>query len=98
MTKRTSPTTLSMFSRVYTLERNGKDPLWIICPLIALVLIMLLGWKEIMKKRKCVLKPAAFDLGGDKAPGPDGFPIASFPRFGDITKEDIMNFFKECHH
>lgn len=41
---------------------------------------------------------AAFELGGDKVPGPDGFPIAFFQRFWDITKADIMDFLKESHH
>lgn len=44
------------------------------------------------------VRAAVFELRGDKVPGPNGFPIAFFQRFWDITKADIMDFFKEFHH
>lgn len=40
---------------------------------------------------------AVFDLGGDKAVGPDGFPIIFFQRFWVDVKEDIMAFMEEFH-
>lgn len=40
---------------------------------------------------------AVFDLGGDKAPRPNRFPIAFFQRFWDITKVDILDFMQEFH-
>lgn len=35
---------------------------------------------------------AVFDLGREKAPGPDGFPVAFFQIFWADTKEDILAF------
>lgn len=43
------------------------------------------------------MKDAVFDLGGDKEPGPDGFPMAFFQRFSEVTKGDIMVFMKDFH-
>lgn len=40
---------------------------------------------------------ANHDLGGDKAPGLDGFPMVFFQRFWEVTKVDIMKFMKEFH-
>lgn len=39
------------------------------------------------------VKAAVFELGGDKAPGLDGFPIQFFKQFWDTIKLDI---FKLC--
>lgn len=36
------------------------------------------------------LKTAIFDLGGDKAPGQDGFPIHFFKQFWDTIKVDLF--------
>lgn len=35
------------------------------------------------------IKRVVFDLGGDKAPGPDGFPIQFFKQFWDTGKTDL---------
>lgn len=35
------------------------------------------------------IKRVVFDLGGDKAPGPDGFPIHFFKTFWDSVKVDL---------
>ena len=43
------------------------------------------------------VREAVFALGGDKALGPDGFPIAFFHRFRHTLKEDIMAFLTEFH-
>jgi hypothetical protein len=37
------------------------------------------------------LKVAVFDLVGDKAPGPDGFPMLFYQRFWDILKDDLFS-------
>ena len=41
------------------------------------------------------VRQAVFDLAGDKAPGPDGFPMASFQRFWKLLKKDVMDFVSE---
>ena len=38
---------------------------------------------------------ALSDLNGDKAPGPDGFPIAFWLFSSDFVKEEVMGFFKD---
>ena len=38
---------------------------------------------------------ALSDLNGDKAPGPDGFPIAFWLFCWDFVKEEVMGFFKD---
>ena len=40
---------------------------------------------------------AVSDLNGDKAPGPDGFPIAFWQVSWDFIKEEVMVFFKEFY-
>lgn len=37
------------------------------------------------------IKCAVFELGSNKAPGPDGFPIHFFRHFWDIIKFDLMH-------
>ncbi len=44
------------------------------------------------------LRKAVFQLGGDKAPGPDGFPLCFYQAFWDILKEDIHKIFQELHN
>lgn len=46
------------------------------------------------------VKKAVFDLGSDKAPGPDGFPMMFFKTFWEIVKVEVMKlcedfFFRE---
>ncbi|XP_020112154.1 uncharacterized protein LOC109726772 [Ananas comosus] len=41
------------------------------------------------------IKKAVFQLGSDKAPGPDGFPLRFYQVFWDTVKEDIMCLFQE---
>ncbi|OAY73430.1 LINE-1 reverse transcriptase [Ananas comosus] len=41
------------------------------------------------------VKQAVFQLGRDKAPGPDGFPLCFYQSFWDTLKDDIMNIFHE---
>lgn len=36
------------------------------------------------------IKIAVFDLGRDKAPGPDGFPLQFFRQFREIIKLDLL--------
>lgn len=38
------------------------------------------------------VRAAIVELGGDKAPGPDGFSMAFFQRFWEDTKADVMAF------
>lgn len=38
-----------------------------------------------------------FNLGGDKAPSPDRFPLAFFQRFWENIKVDVLNFMREFH-
>ena len=38
---------------------------------------------------------ALSDLKGDKAPGPDGFPLAFWHFSWDFVREEVMGFFKE---
>lgn len=44
------------------------------------------------------IKKAIWDLGHDKAPGPDDFPIFSFRTFWSTIKEDLLNMFKELNN
>lgn len=39
------------------------------------------------------IKKATFQLGSEKAPGPDGFPLIFFQRFWEMMKDDIFNIF-----
>lgn len=43
------------------------------------------------------VRHAVFNLGGDKAPVPNGFPIVFFQRFWDVLKDDIMAFMRDFH-
>lgn len=43
-----------------------------------------------LKKR---LEKLFFGLGRDRAPGPDGFPIAYFQIFWNLTEADLRVFF-----
>ena len=40
---------------------------------------------------------ALSDLNGDKAPGPDGFPIRFWQFYWDVAKEEIMGFLLDFH-
>lgn len=37
------------------------------------------------------------DLKGDKAPGPDGFPITFWQLSWDFVKEEVMGFFRDSY-
>ena len=41
------------------------------------------------------IRVAVFGLNEDKAPGPDGFPLAFWSFSWDFVKEEITGFFKE---
>ena len=43
------------------------------------------------------VRKVVFDMTGDKAPGPDGFPMSLFQRFWTMLKKDIMAFINEFH-
>lgn len=38
-----------------------------------------------------------FQLGGDKAPGPDGFPLSFYQKFWDVVKNDLLSIFQELY-
>ena len=38
-----------------------------------------------------------FGLSRDKAPGPDGFPLAFWAFSWDFVKDEVLGFFKEFH-
>ena len=40
---------------------------------------------------------ALSNLNGDKAPGPDGFPLAFCHFNWDFVRKEVMGFFKESH-
>ena len=40
---------------------------------------------------------ALSDLNGDKAPGPDGFPLSFWQSCWEFVKEEVMGFLKEFH-
>ena len=40
---------------------------------------------------------AVYELNDDKAPGPDGFPLAFWSFSWDFVKEEVMGFFKEFY-
>ncbi|OAY79521.1 Ribonucleoside-diphosphate reductase large subunit [Ananas comosus] len=44
------------------------------------------------------VKVATFQLGSDKAPGPDGFPLLFFQTFWESVKEDIFWGYKRFTH
>ncbi len=39
------------------------------------------------------IKRATFELGADKAPGPDGFSLVFFQRFWVVIKDDLVKIF-----
>ncbi len=41
------------------------------------------------------MRKATFQLGDDKAPGPDGFNLCFYQRFWETIKDDRMNIFRE---
>ena len=41
------------------------------------------------------IRAMVFGLNGDKAPGPDGFPLAFWSLSWDFVKEEVLGFFKE---
>ena len=41
------------------------------------------------------IRATVFGLNGDKAPGPDGFPLAFWSFSWDFVKEEVLGFFKE---
>lgn len=43
------------------------------------------------------IKQAVFQLGGDKAPGPDGFSLKFYQMFWDTVKEDLVNVFQDLY-
>ena len=42
------------------------------------------------------IKHCLFQIGGLKAPGPDGFPATFFHKYWDICKEDVINLVTKC--
>ncbi|RVW36183.1 hypothetical protein CK203_100357 [Vitis vinifera] len=42
-------------------------------------------------------RPSLNELNGDKAPGPDGFPLAFWQFCWEFVKDNIMGFFKKFH-
>ncbi|OAY82668.1 LINE-1 retrotransposable element ORF2 protein, partial [Ananas comosus] len=44
------------------------------------------------------VKKATFQLGGKKAPGPDGFPLIFFQHFWETVKENIFNIFLDLQN
>ena len=44
------------------------------------------------------IRAAVFDLGGDRAPGPDGFPIIYFQHFWDMLEDDLFVFNEFCEN
>ena len=44
------------------------------------------------------IKTAAFESDGNKAPGPNGFPLAVFQSHWDVVKKDLLKVFKEFYH
>lgn len=43
------------------------------------------------------VRQAIFSLAGDKAPGPNGFPMAFFQSFWVMLKDDILEFLEDFH-
>ena len=43
------------------------------------------------------IKVTVFGLGGDWAPGPDGFPIVFFQHFWNLLEDELQIFFNEFH-
>lgn len=41
------------------------------------------------------MKSAVWQLGEDRAPGPNGFLILFFKRLWDLVKKDLIDFIKE---
>ena len=41
------------------------------------------------------VRQVVFGLARDKAPGPDGFPMAFFQRFWKMVKKDVIDFLEE---
>lgn len=53
-------------------------------------------WSE-REFEKEEVRLTVFSVAGDKAPGPDGFPMAFFQCFWGMLKEDVMAFMREFH-
>lgn len=43
------------------------------------------------------IKAAVFSLGGDKAPGPDGFPMQFFKQCWEMVKDDVFKLCEDFH-
>lgn len=43
------------------------------------------------------VKQAVFELGGEKGPGPDGFPIQFFKQFWQSTKLDLFRLCEDFY-
>lgn len=43
------------------------------------------------------VKETVFELGDDKVPGPDGFPIVFFQKFWEHVKGELFQFFNEFY-
>lgn len=43
------------------------------------------------------IKTAIFDLPGDKAPGPNGFPMLFYQKYWDVVKKDIQWLFEDFY-
>ena len=60
-----------------------------------------IGSKEATKLEEAFTKEeietAISGLNGDKAPGPDGFPLAFWSFNWDFVKDEVLGFFKEFH-
>ena len=60
-----------------------------------------IGSEEADRLEECFseeeIRSAISGLNSDKAPGPDGFPIAFWIFSWDFVKEEVLGFFKEFH-
>jgi hypothetical protein len=54
----------------------------------------LVGWREILRKRRWGVVKA---MNGDKAPSPDGFFMVFFQACWNVLKKDIMKVFRDFH-
>ena len=82
-----------MRSKASSLTRTVSARLSLISRSIRLVLEQASKLEEMFTEEE--IRAAVFRLNGDKALGPDGFPLACWSFSWDFVKEEVLGFFKE---
>eukprot|EP00268_Persea_americana_P053912 TRINITY_DN6141_c3_g1_i1.p1 TRINITY_DN6141_c3_g1~~TRINITY_DN6141_c3_g1_i1.p1 ORF type:complete len:107 (+),score=6.48 TRINITY_DN6141_c3_g1_i1:992-1312(+) len=90
----TSSSVFFFSSKIYNLKKSEIILFWITWLLVKLTLRRLYGLKGLFQKR---LEQQFFALHGDRAPGPDGFPLSFFKSFWEDVRFGIMDVLSEFY-